>query len=126
MSLIGYARVSTVEGRQILDRQFDALLAAGCERIFDDHASGTDPDRPKLAACLDHLRKGDVLVVLDLDRLGRRAAELISLIDDLESRGIGFKALRTPPRPPAAPSCRARPPSPRWSATSSASASSRA
>ena len=57
MSFIGYARVSTVDGRQILDRQLDALLVAGCERIFEDHASGADPDRPKLAACLDHLRK---------------------------------------------------------------------
>ena len=96
MSLIGYARVSTMETRQHLYRQLDALHIAGCERVFEDRASGADPDRPKLAACLDHLRTGDVLVVLDLDRLGRRAAELVSLIDDLESRGIGFKALNSP------------------------------
>ena len=96
MGLIGYARVSTVEGRQILDRQLDALLAAGCERIFEEHGSGADPGRPKLAACLDHLREGDVLAVLDLDRLGRRAVELVALIDDLASRGIGFKALNSP------------------------------
>ena len=96
MSLIGYARVSTVEGRRILDRQLDALLAAGCERVFEEHGSGADPDRPTLAACLDHLRQGDVLAVLDLDRLGRRAAEVVALIDDLESRGIGFKALNSP------------------------------
>ena len=50
MNPIGYARVSTVEGRQMLDRQLDALLASGCERIFEDQATGTDPDRPKLAA----------------------------------------------------------------------------
>ena len=95
MGLIGYARVSTVEGRQILDRQLDALRTAGCERIFEEHGSGADPGRPKLAACLDHLRKHDVLVVLDLDRLGRRATELVALIDDLASRGIGFKALNS-------------------------------
>ena len=34
--------------------------------------------------------------MLDLDRLGRRAAELISLIGDLDSRQIGFKALNSP------------------------------
>ena len=96
MGLIGYARVSTVEGRQILARQLDALQAAGCERVFEEHGSGADPDRPTLAACLDHLRKSDILAVLDLDRLGRRAAELVALIDDLESRGIGFKALNSP------------------------------
>ena len=82
MSLIGYARVSTMETRQHLHRQIDALHAAGCERVLEDRASGADPDRTKLAACLDHLRAGDVLVALDLDRLGRRAAELISLVDE--------------------------------------------
>ena len=96
MSLVGYARVSTAEGRQVLDRQLDALNAAGCERVFEDHASGATSERPNLAACLDYLRRGDVLVVLDLDRLGRLAGELITLIDELSERGIGFRALNSP------------------------------
>ena len=96
MSLVGYARVSTAEGRQVLDRQLDALDAAGCERVFEDHTSGAAADRPNLAACLDYLRRGDVLVVLDLDRLGRLAGELITLIDDLSDRGIEFRALNSP------------------------------
>ena len=96
MGLVGYARISTIEGTQVLDRQLDALNAAGCERIFEDRASGAKADRPGLAACLDFLRKGDVLVVLDLDRLGRLAGELITLIDKLEERGIAFRALNAP------------------------------
>ena len=96
MGLIGYARVSTAEGRQVLDRQLDALNDAGCERVFEDRASGAAPNRPNLAACLDYLRQGDVLVVLDLDRLGRRAGELIALIDELDHRGVGFRALNSP------------------------------
>lgn len=52
--------------------------------------------RPGLTACLDHLRRHDVLVVLDLDRLGRLAHDLLALIDGLEQRGIGFKALNAP------------------------------
>ena len=96
MGLIGYARISTVEGAQVLDRQLDALNASGCERIFEDRASGAKADRPGLAACLDFLRKGDVLVVLDLDRLGRLAGELITMIDQLEARGISFRALNAP------------------------------
>ena len=96
MSLIGYARVSSLEGRQVLDRQLDALKEARCDRVFEDRASGADPDRPQLTACLDYLRRGDVLVVLDLDRLGRRAGELIALVDKLESRGVGFRALNSP------------------------------
>lgn len=96
MALIGYARISTAEGAQVLDRQLDALTRIGCERIFEDRASGAGADRPGLLACLDFLRRGDVLVVLDLDRLGRLAAELITLIDQLAQRNIGFRALNAP------------------------------
>src|SRR3954453_21676932 len=102
MEQVGYARVSTREERQVFDRQIDALRAAGCHRIFDDRGSGTNTDRPGLKACLDYLRKGDVLVVLGL---GRLAGELIRLVDELEGRGIGFRALNadfdtTPPHGP--------------------------
>jgi DNA invertase Pin-like site-specific DNA recombinase len=96
MAAIGYARVSTREERQILDRQRDALQAVPCARIFEDRTSGVSAERPGLVACLDYLRPGDVLVVLDLDRLGRRARHLIELIEDLETRGIAFRALNTP------------------------------
>ena len=91
MGLIGYARISTSEAEQVLDRQLDALHAAGCERIFRDTASGAAAERPGLAACLDHLRRHDVL-----DRLGRLAHDLIALIDGLEKRGISFRALNSP------------------------------
>jgi DNA invertase Pin-like site-specific DNA recombinase len=96
MALVGYARVSSQEEQQVLDRQVDALRAGGCERIYDDHGSGASADRPGLKMCLDYLRRDDVLVVLDLDRLGRRAGELIRLVDELERRGVGFRALNAP------------------------------
>ncbi len=48
MSLIGYARISTTESKQVLDRQLDALNAAECERVFQDIASGAEAERPGL------------------------------------------------------------------------------
>lgn len=93
MATVGYAGVSAREGQQVVDRQRDALQAAGCERVFEDRGSGAGNGRPGLNACLDYLRHGDVLVVLDLDRLGQRAGELIRLVGDLERRGVGFRAL---------------------------------
>ena len=83
---IGYARVSTAD--QNLDAQRDALKAAGCERIFEEHASGARDDRPQLRAALDALRKGDALVIYKLDRLGRSLRSLIDFGMDLERRGI--------------------------------------
>ncbi|SCA39868.1 invertase [Klebsiella quasipneumoniae] len=69
MALIGYARVSTAEQDTAL--QTDALRKAGCERVFEDTASGAKADRPGLADALAYLRDGDVLAVWRLDRLGR-------------------------------------------------------
>lgn len=89
--LIGYARVSKNE--QNLDLQLDALNAAGVERIFQDKDSGAKADRKGLAEALSHLRKGDVLTVWKLDRLGRSTIQLMMLLNDLHERGVDFKSL---------------------------------
>jgi TnpA family transposase len=74
--LIGYARVSTNE--QDTTAQASALKAAGCERIFREKATGGRWNRPELQRLLDHLRKGDVLVVWKLDRLSRSLRDVLS------------------------------------------------
>jgi DNA invertase Pin-like site-specific DNA recombinase len=89
--LIGYARVSTED--QNLDLQRDALTAAGCERIFEDKASGVRDDRPGLAEALSHLRQDDCLVIWRLDRLGRRMIALLSFVEALRQRGCDFRIL---------------------------------
>lgn len=91
MALIGYARVSTAEQNTAL--QTDALRKAGCERVFEDTASGAKSDRPGLAAALAYLRDGDALAVWRLDRLGRSLPHLIETVSVLETRGIGFRSL---------------------------------
>ena len=89
---IGYARVSTLEQNPALQR--DALRAAGCDKVFEDRASGAKAERPGLAAALEYARPGDTLVVWRLDRLGRSLRDLIDRVRELEERGIGFKSLR--------------------------------
>lgn len=88
--LIGYARVSTSD--QYLNMQEDALKSAGCEDIYTDVVSGAKTARPGLHSALSHLRKGDMLVVWRLDRLGRSLAHLIQTIKELSEKGIGFKS----------------------------------
>ena len=89
---IGYARVSTQD--QNLDLQRDALDKAGCTKIFVDEISGTVAQREGLDKAKEVLRKGDVLIVWRLDRLGRSIRDLIDWVNHLEEEGIGFKSLQ--------------------------------
>lgn len=91
--LIGYVRVSTSD--QNLDLQRDALVKAGvCARdIYADKASGTKDVRPGLDGCLRALRDGDTLIVWKLDRLGRSLQHLVSTVQGLAARGVGFRVL---------------------------------
>ncbi len=93
MAVIGYARVSTADQNMAL--QLDALKdVGGVERVFRDQGvSGSTSDRPGLDACLDHLREGDVLTVWKLDRLGRNTQHVLTVVDQLTSRGIGFRSI---------------------------------
>ena len=89
--LIGYARVSKED--QDLHLQINALEQLNCNKIFKDKISGTKKNRPGLDEALSYLRKGDVLAVWKLDRLGRSVKALVDLIIDLENKGIQFKSI---------------------------------
>src|SRR5674536_369402 len=90
--LLGYALVSTAE--QNADLQTDELTAAGCWRVWTDHASGVLDRRPQFDELLGQLRPGDTLVVWRLDRLGRSRRHLIDVVTALDDRGVGFRSLR--------------------------------
>lgn len=89
--LIGYARVSTQDQNPQL--QSDALEQVGCERIFADKASGVLAERTALCEAMAFARRGDTIVVWKLDRLARSLKQLISTVEELESRGVGFQSI---------------------------------
>jgi DNA invertase Pin-like site-specific DNA recombinase len=91
MTVIGYARVST--GDQDTALQLDALGKAGCEKLFEDRASGVKADRPGLTDAIGYARGGDTLTVWKLDRLGRSKKHLIEIVTDLEAKAVGFRSL---------------------------------
>lgn len=93
MSIVGYARVSS--SGQSLDIQREQLLAAGCERIFEEKFTGTTTEgRERLLEAIRYVRDGDVFVVCRLDRLARSMTDLRKIIDELTDKGVGFKALQ--------------------------------
>ncbi len=90
--LVGYALVSTSD--QNLDLQIDALDKAGCEKIFQDVASGAKSERPGLTEALSFMRAGDTLTVWKLDRLGRSLKHLIEVITQLNEEEKEFKSIQ--------------------------------
>ncbi len=92
MALVGLVRVSTKD--QEVQRQHDALDGI-CIKVFEEKVSGTlnVDNRPGLKAALDYLRPGDMLTVLEVDRLGRNLPEGLTVLSDLFARGVGVKVL---------------------------------
>jgi DNA invertase Pin-like site-specific DNA recombinase len=88
---IGYARVSTDD--QHCEQQVAKLREAGCERIYQEKASGGKWDRTEWHRALDKLNPGDVLVVWKLDRLSRSLADLIWCMNKVKDAKAGFRSL---------------------------------
>ncbi len=92
---IGYARVSTVG--QSLESQLEELEKEGCEKIFQEKASGKDADnRSQLQLALEFVRSGDVLVITKLDRLARSVGDLSIISKKLKEKSVGLKATNQP------------------------------
>lgn len=90
--LVGYGRVSSSE--QSLDIQLEALMAAGCEKVFSEKVSGrSTKDREQLAQALDFVREGDTFVCTRLDRLARSVGDLHRIIETLTEKSVSFRCL---------------------------------
>ncbi|GAA2171349.1 recombinase family protein [Actinomadura napierensis] len=89
---IGYGRVSTRD--QNPDSQRDALLAAGCAKVFIDKASGKLAARPELDRALEYARPGDTFVITRLSRAARSLRHLLELADALRERDIDLVVLK--------------------------------
>ncbi|RKW07228.1 MAG: recombinase family protein [Streptococcus sp.] len=92
MSKIGYARISSAD--QNLSRQLEQLK--GCEKIFQEAASGASKERPQLQALLGYVREGDIVVVSELERLGRNNQELTEIMAAIQAQGATLEVLNLP------------------------------
>jgi DNA invertase Pin-like site-specific DNA recombinase len=91
---IGYARVSTRD--QSMSMQVEALKEAGCDKIYEEIASGAKTVRPVLDEIIRNLREGDTIVIWKLDRLGRNLAHLIHLTTVLLEKKVGLISMNDP------------------------------
>lgn len=91
VAIIGYARVSTVG--QELTAQLELLRTAGCERIYQEKASGVKEDRPELNAMLDYIRESDTVVIAKLDRIARSTKHLLEIVETFKKKKVAFRVL---------------------------------
>ena len=91
--LFGYIQISTES--QSLDLQFDSLKKFGCreKNIFIDNVSDVKSARPGFIACMETLKSNDTLLIWRLDQLGKSMPELVSIIESLKEKNVGFKSI---------------------------------
>lgn len=85
---IGYIRVSTKE--QNTARQEVLMQELQVEKLYIDKLSGKDTNRPQLKAMLEFAREGDVVIVESISRFARNTKDLLTLVEQLEKKGIKF------------------------------------
>lgn len=92
-ALVGYARTSTAEQQAGLEAQVAELEAIGCAKVFQEHVSSVDAQRPQLRAALDWVRDGDTFIVTRPDRLARSVADLLRIVENLKARNVAVRIM---------------------------------
>ena len=79
--IYGYARCSTNESKQDINRQIKELKAAGAEEVICEYEHGDAKTKKELALLLELAQLGDTIITLEVSRLSRSTQQLCELID---------------------------------------------
>jgi len=86
---IAYVRVSSVDQNEA--RQKEGLgKKYEIDKWFTEKISGKDMNRPQLKAMLDYVREGDTVYVLEFSRLARSTKDLLTIVEQLQSKGVNI------------------------------------
>jgi len=88
VKIYGYARCSTNETKQDIERQKRDLKAMGAEEIYFEYESGTKIHRPELTKVLNHINQGDTLVTTEVSRITRSLKQLCEIIEIAKERKV--------------------------------------
>lgn len=84
----GYARCSTNETKQDINRQVRELKAAGAEEIFLEYEHGDSKVKPQQGAMFAAAAQGDTIIALEVPRLARSTQQLCQIIDLVRERHL--------------------------------------
>ena len=84
----GYARCSTNESKQDIDRQVRELKQAGAEDIFLEYEHGDAAVKCQLSSLLEQAQSGDTIITLEVSRLARSTKQLCEIIEIIRSKHL--------------------------------------
>ena len=86
--IYGYARCSTNEDKQDINRQIRELKAAGAEEVIFEYEHGDSAVKQNLQMMLDTVREGDTVITLEVSRLSRSTKQLCEIIEVIRSKHL--------------------------------------
>lgn len=89
----GYARCSTNESKQDIERQVRELKAAGAESLFVEYEHGDADDKKQLSLLLEKATTGDTIITTEVSRLTRSTKQLCELIDRIQKQKLRLEIL---------------------------------
>ncbi len=84
----GYARCSTNESKQDIDRQVRELKTAGAEQIFLEYEHGDSAVKQELSSLLEQVSEGDTVYTLEVSRLARSTKQLCEIIETVREKKL--------------------------------------
>ena len=84
----GYARCSTNETKQDINRQVRELKSAGAEEIFLEYEHGDSRVKPRQAEMFAQAKAGDTIITLEVPRLARSTQQLCDIIDRVREKRL--------------------------------------
>ena len=89
----GYARCSTNETKQDIDRQVRELKAAGAESLFVEYEHGDADEKKQLSLLLEQARPGDTIITTEVSRLSRSTKQLCEIIDRIQKQKLRLEII---------------------------------
>ena len=89
----GYARCSTNETKQDIDRQVRELKAAGAESLFVEYEHGDADEKKQLSLLLEQARPGDTIITTEVSRLSRSTKQLCGIIDRIQKQKLRLEII---------------------------------
>ena len=86
--IYGYARCSTNESKQDINRQIKELKAAGADDVIFEYEHGDAKTKKELAMLLELAQPGDTIITLEVSRLSRSTQQLCELIDIIREKRL--------------------------------------